>query len=86
MNPVFNCEMTKHFSLMSGTRVACLLLLLLFHFFWVSKITLLSKNKEVNINGRMVDTFVCIENPREPIAKLLELIRKLERLLDVKSM
>ena len=45
-----------------------------------------SKNKEVNINGRMADTFVCIENPREPIAKLLELIRKLERLLDVKSM
>lgn len=45
-----------------------------------------SKNKEVNINSRMVDTFVCIENPREPIAKLLELIRKLERLLDVKSM
>lgn len=30
--------------------------------------------------------FVCIENPREPIAKLLELIRKLRRLLDVKSM
>lgn len=33
----------------------------------------------------MVNMFIHTENPREPRTKLLELIRKFRRLLDVKS-
>ena len=92
-NIILNCEKLKAFPLRSGTRQECPLSALLFNVVLDFPATAIREEKEikgiqirkeVKLSLFADDMILCIENPKNSIRKLLELISEFSKVVGYK--